>query len=482
MITGIGLAFLPICIAYILNPARLLELVFVGSAFAAAAVIVIGGYGIAPGLIPTALFIGFVMLELILGTRYPAERTVLKVFLPFILVVLWGLISSFLMPRIFEAEIYVWPQKITNFVVISPLEPNSGNLTQDMYLAAAAMLAIFSGIYLTRTGFNLRRLLDAYFVSGLMVVFISLWQFLGHAAGIWFPTDFFLSNPGWALLSDETVGSVIRITGPFSEPSALAAYLCGSVGGAGWLVLNGHEGKLPRLLLGSAALVILLSTSTTGYVALPLMAIAVVLYAAVAGSAGLRKRVAIGSAGLVVFALACVVTVPAVSPGLADTVVKIANATLNKQQSSSYDARTSSDRDSVHAAEESYGLGVGWGSDRSSSLIPGLLAGVGAVGMVGLIWFGFAVAAHVRRAHRLAVSKETRRIMHGCTGAILGTLIAAVISTPTISSPDFFLLLALLVATAARVRFEASLAKLESKPSAAPAGPRLYAGSRLDRA
>lgn len=72
--------------------------------------------------------------------------------------------------------------------------------------------------------------------------------------------------------------------------------------------------------------------------------------------------------------------------------------------------------------------------------------------------------------------------MHGCTGAILGTLIAAVISTPTISSPDFFLLLALLVATAARVRFEASLAKLESKPSAAPAGPRLYAGSRLDRA
>jgi hypothetical protein len=72
--------------------------------------------------------------------------------------------------------------------------------------------------------------------------------------------------------------------------------------------------------------------------------------------------------------------------------------------------------------------------------------------------------------------------MHGCTGAILGTLIAAVISTPTISSPDFFLLLALLIATAARVRYEASLGLHESQLSAVTARPGSYAGSRLDPA
>jgi hypothetical protein len=86
MITGLGAVFLPLCLLFMNNPARLLELVLLGSAFAAAAVLVLGGFGVAPGLVPSAIFVGFVILKLIFGTRYPAERLVLKVYLPFILV------------------------------------------------------------------------------------------------------------------------------------------------------------------------------------------------------------------------------------------------------------------------------------------------------------------------------------------------------------------------------------------------------------
>ncbi len=472
MITGIGLVFLPLCLVFYANPARLVELVFIGSAFAAAAVLVIGSYGISPGLIPTALFIVFVVLKLLFGTRYPAERLVVKVFLPFILVAAWALISSIIMPRLFESDIYVWPQKISNFMVISPLAPNSGNYTQDAYLTAAAALAVLAGIYLTRDDFDLGRLLNVYFVSGIMVALISLWQFVGNMAGLWFPTDFFLSNPGWALLSDESVGSIIRITGPFSEPSALASYLCGIVGGAGWLILNGHQGMLPRVTLALAAFVVLLSTSTTGYVALALMAAVLGIYTALTGSPGLRKRTALGFAAVTLFGVACVVTVPVMLPGVAQTVETITTATLNKQQSSSYTDRTGADKDSIRAAVQSYGLGVGWGSDRSSSLIPGLLAGVGAIGLAGLIWFSLAVVQHVRLAHRLASSDKPRRIMHACTGAIIGTLIAAAISAPTISSPDFYLLISLLIATAARVRYEASFILVETPRSFSSLGER----------
>jgi uncharacterized membrane protein YoaK (UPF0700 family) len=77
--------------------------------------------------------------------------------------------------------------------------------------------------------------------------------------------------------------------------------------------------------------------------------------------------------------------------------------------------------------------------------------------VAALAWFAFNVTLHVRTAHRLAISDAPRRIMHGCVGAILGTLSAATLSDPTITSPDFFLLLALLIATAARVRYEAAL-------------------------
>ncbi len=466
MITGMGVLFLPLCIFFSSNPARLLELIFIGSAFAAAAVIALGSYGVGPGLIPTAMFIGFVTLKLIFGTRYPAERLVLRILLPFILVVAWALIGSFLMPRLFESEIFVWPQKAANFLVISPLVPNAGNYTQDAYLAAAALLAVLAAIYLTRSAFDLGRLLNAYFVSGIMVSLISLWQFVSNFAGLWFPTAFFLSNPGWALLSDESVGSIIRITGPFSEPSALASYLCGTVGGAGWLILNGHNGALPRITLGLAATIVLLSTSTTGYLALMLMAGLLALYAALSGSAGLRKRTVLSFAAITMAILACVITVPVVFPGVAHTVADITKATLNKQQSSSYNDRTGADKDSIRAAVQSYGLGVGWGSDRSSSLIPGLLAGVGAIGLAGLAWFGLAVIQHVRIAHQLAASDEHRKIMHGCSGAIVGTLVAASISAPTLSSPDFYLLLALLIATAGKVRYDASLVPMQLQQSA----------------
>jgi hypothetical protein len=456
MITGLGAVFLPLYLLFINNPARQLELVFIGSAFAAAAVLVVGGFGVAPGLLPAALFVGFVTLKLVFGTRYPAERLVLKVYLPFILVAGWALISSILMPRFFASEILVWPQKAASFIVLSPLQPNSGNYTQDAYFMAAAALTVMAGIYLTRQDFNLGRLLDVYFASGLMVVFISLWQFVSNTIGIWFPTNFFLSNPGWALLTEESVGSFIRITGPFSEPSALASYLCGTVGGAGWVILNGHGGLLAKITLAAAGFVVLLSTSTTGYVALALMAGMLVVYTVALGSAGLRKRVVIGFAAIAVFTVACVITVPVIAPGVAKTVATITDSTFNKQSSSSYNDRTGTDKDSVHEAWQSYGLGVGWGSNRSSSLIPGLLAGVGVVGVAGLLWFAIAITLHVRTAHRLATSAAQARIMHGCVGAILGMLSAAVLSDPTITSPDFFLLIALLIATAARVRYEAA--------------------------
>lgn len=112
--------------------------------------------------------------------------------MPFILVVLGALISSYLMPRLFEDDVLVWPQKFTGFFALTPLAPNSGNYTQDMYLLIDASLAITASIYLTRSGFDLHRLLDIYFISGLMVVVISVWQFLGNNWHVWFPTDFFL--------------------------------------------------------------------------------------------------------------------------------------------------------------------------------------------------------------------------------------------------------------------------------------------------
>jgi hypothetical protein len=159
-----------------------------------------------------------------------------------------------------------------------------------------------------------------------------------------------------------------------------------------------------------------------------------------------------------------------VAPGVATNAENILNATLTKQQSSSYNDRTMADRDSFQEMLETDGLGVGWGSNRSSSLGPGLCASVGIWGIAGLLWFMGAVIVHVRAAHRLASSQAQRMVMHGCSASIIGGLTGGFVAGPAITSPDFFLLLALLVATAARVRLEA--AGRLAAPQATPLGRR----------
>ena len=452
--TAFGLCFLPFCLYFWRQPVRLLELVMVGAVFAAAAVVVAGGYGVTPALVPAALFLNLFLLQLSLGTRYPAERTVLAVMAPFIAVVAGAIASSFLMPRLFEGEILVWPQKMSGLPALTPLAPNSGNDTQDMYLLVNASLAVAASFYLTRDAFAPRRLLDAYFFSGLLVVCIAVWQFAGNTLHVWYPTDFFLSNPGWALLSNESLGSLMRLNGPFSEPSALAGYLCGSVSAAAWVIFNGDKALLPRFMLVLGLGIILLCTSTTGYLTLAILCGLMLLRTFFAASPATRRRVLSGAViagALVALAMA---TIPLAAPGVAQEAQTIFTDTMNKQQSSSYADRTMADHDAMRAMVASDGLGVGWGSDRSSSLGPGLCAAVGVWGILGLLWFCIGLFRHVAIAHRLA-DAGSRAVMHGCSAGLLGTLAAAMLAGPTLTSPDFYLLLALLVATAARVRQQA---------------------------
>jgi hypothetical protein len=172
--------------------------------------------------------------------------------------------------------------------------------------------------------------------------------------------------------------------------------------------------------------------------------------------------------------------IPVVAPGVAHQAVSIANATLNKQQSSSYQDRTSTDIDSLHEAAESYGLGVGWGSNRASSLIPGLASVIGIWGIAGLLWFISRILTHVRTAQRRATVPELKMVVHGCTGSVLGTLAATVLSGPGITSPDFYLQLALLIAAAGRLRWEATTIQAPLPRFAAFARPSALAAERYN--
>jgi len=191
---------------------------------------------------------------------------------------------------------------------------------------------------------------------------------------------------------------------------------------------------------------------------------------------GRRIMAAVAKIAVLLVALGGVaaVGISAFAPEIIANITEVYTGTLNKQESSSYQDRTSADIDSLEATLGTYGLGTGWGSNRSSSLIPGLLASVGVPGMAGLIWFGVGLTRAVKRARRAGGPPDQVMVIDGCCGAVVGFLTAAVISGPTISSVAFFFLLAVLIGSVARI--EAGVAARRSSVG------RMHASARASQA
>jgi hypothetical protein len=484
-VTSFSFILLPLCLVWLLQPVRLLQLVIIAGIFEAAAAFTIGGLGVQPGLVPAIAFVGYVSLQFLLGARYPGQSQAWRMMQPFVLVVGWALLGAYLLPRVFEEQVYVWPQKSEPPFVLTLLAPSSSNLNQVCYLFLDSVFLIAAAMFVTASRVALKSLMTCYYVSVFLALGVGLWQFASRTLGLPYPDTLFYSNPGWALLTEQNIGAVPRINGSFSEPSSLGGYMAAAVCATGWMMVQGHRQVMIRVLFVAALFGVLLSTSTTGLGVLAVIAVAMVAYALVSGSA--RIIAAVAKIGLLLLVLGGVagVAVSAFAPGVIANIQEVYTGTLNKQDSASYQDRTSADLDSLEATLGTYGLGTGWGSNRSSSLIPGLLASVGVPGVLGLIWFAVGLTRAVKRARRMGGPVDQIMAIDGSCGAVVGILVAAVISGPTISSVSFFFLLAVLIGGVARIeagltarRRPAARMPASATPAPAPAPVRVTLNAR----
>lgn len=403
-----------------------------------------------PAMVPAALFSMFVTLQMLLGVQYRGQREVWRPLVPMIIFGLWALAGSVVLPHLFEGQVSVHPQKLEPPFAAVLLQPSSAGLNQDIYLIVDCAILIFTSLYTSGFSTKPSKLITAYFWSGYLAVAIGVWQFANKFAGVPFPDSFFYSNPGWAILSTQQVGFVPRINGPFSEPSSYAGFMVSIVCSTGWVSLNGSSTLFVRILLACAFFMAMLSTSTTGYAVLAIFAVGILVFALVRGTRRIQQQVIrLGS----IFLLAMVLiglTTTTFLPSVNQAASQVFTSTLEKQDSQSYEERSAADGDSLGLAIQTYGLGVGWGGNRSSSLLPGLLANVGVVGVLCLAWFAFSVARLGSRASRVMRDPDDLMTVRGATGAVLGTFVAALLSGPTITSVSFFALLGLLIGTSAR--------------------------------
>lgn len=464
----VGMILFPLCLLLWTRPVAMLHILLFAGVLPAAAALVIGGLGVQPAMLPALAFISFVLLQWIMGVRYPGDRTVMALCFPFILVVIWTVIGSLIMPRLFMNQVMVWPQKGDTVGGRVLLSPNFGNISQDIYLIINTALMVIAARFLTRTDVSIEKLYRSFLLSGWCVVIICAWQFAHRVAGLPYPDIFFYSNPGWAVLNTQMAGPVPRINASFSEPAACATFLCQILFSCVWIVLQGYSVAWAKWLIPASTLALASTTSTTGFatmaVGVCLLPVAIML-TGVTQLMGNMMRLAIGGAAVVGCGVLVLVTV---APQIVPAAQLVYQSTTEKQQSQSYQDRSQADRDSMALVGETYGLGVGWGSNRASSLIPSLLSTIGIIGGIGLLIFDGMLLRAAMRARRSVPPGPDRLVIDGTLSALTGGIIAACISSPTLGLLDFYLLIAMLVSAIARVALQQREAGVRINSPVAP--------------
>ena len=452
--------------------------VFLGG-FEAAATMVLGSFGVQPNTLPALLFMAHLILLRILGGRFAGQAEVVRLMNPLLVFMGIVIVGALVLPNLFSEGVMVWPQKSDEHAQ-ALLRFTAGNITQTLYIMLEIGVTFSCAIYVASYPVKARRLLYAYLLSGLTVAAVSLWQFASRMVGIPFPASFFYSNPGVAILADQMMGfGIPRTNGPMTEPAALGAFLCGIIYASGWLMLHGRSNRLVKVTLVSAVFGVMLSTSTTGFVILALGAAITGIYVVTTAKADVVRRFGHVAVPLAVAAIVGALSLPILTPNIVDAVGVVVQQTLSKTESQSYDERSQADWDSVAIAIPTYGLGAGWGSNRSSSLIPGIIGNAGLPGLAVIIWAIFGMRRAIRATSRFVGSADHQWALQGLSAGTLGYFLAAVVSGPSINSLTFYAMVGTSLGIVARTR----LATVEHHRAAlmradARAIPDILAGSR----
>jgi hypothetical protein len=341
---------------------------------------------------------------------------------------IYGLLTAFLMPRLMEGSMIIFPLGISGYGDTGtsvPLNPTSGNLTQSIYLAGDFVCFIMIvAIASTEAGFTtVTNALLAYAAGNVLFAFLDLGT---YATGTKWLLDF-IRNAQYIMHDQEQIGGLKRIVGSFTEASAFAASTLGALGFTGTLWLCGRRPALTGPLTLASLVLVVLSTSSTGLAGTP--AVLLILYATALTRHGIDFRKPIGSTAVMCAPLLIVAVLLALS--LDDEAAKpirdyIDVLIFDKSGSDSGIERGAWNTFALRNFFDSYGLGVGLGTVRASSFPLALLSNVGVPGTIFYIFF--AASAFFRRrgtpgSYAADVNLAAR---NACLGLITGATFAGV--------------------------------------------------------
>jgi hypothetical protein len=252
----------------------------------------------------------------------------------------------------------------------------------------------------------------------------------------------FMRNAKYTLHNDTEVSGLKRIVGSFTETSVFARSTLGVLGFTATLWLCGWRGRWSGLLALASIVLLVLSTSSTAIVGLPVMA--VVLYVSSLQIAFQKVSSTAWLFGVIapVFVLVLALGI-LLDPQVSGVVRSYLDTTVfNKLDTDSGVERSSWNTLALQNFIQSWGLGVGVGTTRASSFLMALLSSVGVIGLVLYGLFLYSVYLRPRGVARSFESDVRMAARNAAAGLLVGDLLLA----PSIDQGLFFYALAGLAA------------------------------------
>lgn len=338
----------------------------------------------------------------------------------------WGVASAIVVPRLLagQVDILTIDRSSAAFdVVLYPLRPVSGNITQACY--AICDLCVFLAVreLLAAPG-RLGVFQKAVFLLAGLDCFAAVLNVLEYYAGLP-PILTYVRTGGYQIYDSYELGGLLRVQGTFAEASQFATFTLPLFAFcfATWLYAPERprwSGPLAALLL----LMLLVSTSSTAYTGLILyLGLLAAGRAMALLSRGLVPRVRTPAVALGAIALLAV-TVALLNGDVFQRAVEYFDSVLiRKLETSSGEDRMALNRQAWFNFVDTYGLGVGLGTARASSFPLVLISNLGVLGV--LLFGGFLHALFARSPNP---GWESNVVARAARHALVAALFGAVAS------------------------------------------------------
>lgn len=446
-----GLILIPLTIGIFCFSSYLAEWAILTAVLQGAALLnVSGGFavGLSPYYLVAALMATVVVPQWATGRlRFAPEEPTRQNIRVLAIFVLFCVLSAFVLPVLFRG-VPVDAARAgvdLSYFEQSPLHWSFSNAGQAGYIVLD-FLMLLRLVQVSIMPGRMDRLVNAFSWSGMFVVAVGSYQMLCHWSGLPFPAWLFNSNKAWSELPNQLIGSGFsRVTATFVEPSQAASFLAAwavfevslAVGGAR------HDGR-HWLFAAVGCVALVATTSTTGYVTAAVMWI-VMMWDCI--RTALRHGIikikptlaAIALGGIASFALL-----------ISQSANQLLNAViLNKGESASALHRTATFSRAIQVCMDSWGLGVGLGSNRAMSSFFYVLSNLGIPGIILVGWLLLQTSAQIRRQlWSTCYNREGQLVVRALAAGFVATLLAMVVSGAEITQPGLWVLWGLLLGSA----------------------------------